>query len=261
MKNLIEGIKKDIKKHKSIVNSPLNRFHEWKRAQYILLSEIISQEISQSKYLQGNRKFELGNSISYITLQRIFENCYNNSALADLRFLKTLHKLTIFLGYYDLNDYIICSKNIKITSKNDESTILYNVIENLFNTKKEVIESIPCIEPNKLDPFVFKDSTTYNRLKGFAEKYQKANYFYDHDYKESIIELVSCELVSDENDDIKILRTQEHWDFILKDNEGKTCYFKIFNWQTYYLKKDKDGSWKVWENYDSILKRLKSFYT
>lgn len=261
MKTLIDEIKLEIKSHNSISNSALKKFSDWKRIHYIQLSEIISKEISQSKYLQGDRKFELGNSISYITLQRLFEDSYNNTAFTDLRFLKTLHKLSIFLGYFDLNDYIISSKNIKIDTKNDNSKVIYNVVENLFNAKKEIIKSIPSIDISKLDPYVFKDSSTYERLKGFPEKYQKANYYFDHDYKDHIIELVSCELIADNDENIKIIRTQEHWDFILKDNENKTCYFKVFNWQTYYLKKDEDGQWKVWENYDSILKRLKSFYT
>lgn len=260
MKNIIDELKKDIKKHQNIVNSLLQETSHWKRTHYTQLSEIVSHEISNSKYLQGERKFELGNTISYITLQRIFENNYRNSAIADLRFLKTLHKLSIFLGYYDLNDYIICSNNIKVKPLKKENKIYFDVIKNFFMAKYEIIKSIPDIDISILNPYVFKKTATYKRLSSFAENYQKANYFFDTDYKDAIFDLVSCELISDEGD-IKILRAHEHWDFILKNSDNKTCYFKIFGGQTYYLKKDEDGMWKVFDNYDSILKRLKTFYT
>ena len=98
------------------------------------MAEIVSQELSHSKFLQGERKFELGNTISYITLQRFFDNSYKTSALNDLRFIKTLDKLCIFLGHYDLNEYILNSKQLTISDDDSEQIEPYRkIIETLLS--------------------------------------------------------------------------------------------------------------------------------
>lgn len=131
MKTLIDEIKRDILQHPRVLNSALQKVDVWKRSHYTLLSQIINEEITQSEFLEGDRKFELGNSLSYITLQRIFENHFRETAVSDLRFLKTLHKLAIFLGYYDVNEYILRSTKLSIGSTSKDIKIYANIIEGL----------------------------------------------------------------------------------------------------------------------------------
>ena len=104
MKLIYNAIKKDIRKHPNVVSSILGIVPEWKRSQYIILSEIISKHLATSEKLVGIRKTELGSTISHITLQRFFENDYQEKTHNDLRFLKTLDKICIFLDKNDLND-------------------------------------------------------------------------------------------------------------------------------------------------------------
>jgi hypothetical protein len=258
MKTIIEEIKKEIKNHQNVKNSVLKDIAPWKRTHYILLAEIVSQELSHSKFLEGERKFELGNTISYITLQRFFENAYKASALNDLRFLKTLHKLCIFLGYYDLNEFILGSNDTYCMQKDEDYSKIYcSIVENLCLEEFEIIKGLPHKNINSLYIYTFKDSKTSKNIKDYIDKYKEANYFFDKQYEEAKFEMVSCELIADEKD-YKIIKSVENWDFVLRNTENKTIYYKVFNSQTYYLKKDKKGNWKIWNNYNPNNQKLKS---
>ena len=260
MKLIIKEIKSQIKSHKLIRQSALNENSKWRRAQYILLSEIFSKELSQSKYLTGDRIFELGNTISYITLQRFFEDSYKVSAVNDLRFLKTLHKFCIFLGFYDLNEFILSSSNIiGQTYDNENSDFFCDIVKNLCNTEFEIIRNLPYKSIDELFPYTFKESKTIKNIKSYIDQYIENNYYFDHEYEGAKFELISCELIADETD-LKIIKTVENWDFVLKNNTGKTMYYKVFNSQTYYLKKDKNRNWKVWDNYNPNNNKIKSNY-
>ena len=60
MKNIIEQLKKGILTAPPVLNSSLVSVKNWKRAQYIILSEIISENLSKSAFLQGAKRNELG---------------------------------------------------------------------------------------------------------------------------------------------------------------------------------------------------------
>lgn len=257
MKAIIEEIKSQIKNHKSVQSSILNDIAHWKRAHYIFLAEIVSKELSQSIYLQGERKYELGNTISFITLQRFFENDYQSLAINDLRFIKTLHKFCIFLGFYDLNEYIISTSLINNIRMNREAAKTFcDVIKKLCLAEYEVIKGLPKKSLDELYAYSFKKSRTIKKIKSYIDKFKEANYYFDKDYKEAKFELISCDLIANENN-LKIIKTVENWDYVLKNNEDKTIYYKAFNSQTYYLKKDKNGNWKVWDNYNPNEKKVK----
>ena len=74
MKTIYNSIRDEVVKHSKVKNSVLGRVTEWKRSHYIILSEIIKDELSESEELQAGKKFEIGNTISHVTLQRFFEN-------------------------------------------------------------------------------------------------------------------------------------------------------------------------------------------
>lgn len=113
LKSIYNSIKESIKLHPQVSSSVLGNVDHWKRSHYVILSEIIKNVLAVADELQGHRKFELGNTISHITLQRFFESDYQDKTHNDLRFLKTLDKICIFLGYKDLNNYIAQYKKDK----------------------------------------------------------------------------------------------------------------------------------------------------
>lgn len=260
MKAIIIQIKAEIKNHTSVKNSALNDISIWKRTHYIQLASIVSKELSQSKHLQGERIYELGNTISYITLQRFFEDNYSNSAINDLRFLKTLHKLCIFLGYYDLNEYILNSqKLISIDTNEDHLKPFKDIIRNFCSTEFSAIQNLPEIKINNLYQYVFNDSKIIKRVKEYMTKYKDAGYYFDFNYENAKFELLNCEIISDEPE-LKVLKAHEYWDLILKTNEGKIFFYKVINYQMYYIKKDSDGKWKIWDNYNPNLQKVISTY-
>lgn len=104
-------------------------------------------------------------------------------------------------------------------------------------------------------PYVFKNSSTFKKIKGYLAHYKKEKYHFDNSYQDAGFELTSCEMISDEAD-LKVVKTQELWNFVL-DNGTKTFYYKVFNKQTYYLKKDINEQWKVWDNYNPQMGSLK----
>ena len=260
MKTIIEEIKKEIKNHKNVKNSVLKDVISWKRTHYILLAEIVSQELSHSKFLQGERKFELGNTISYITLQRFFDNTYKASALNDLRFIKTLDKLCIFLGYHDLNEYILNCKQLTISDSHSEQIEPYRkIIETFCQNEFKAIQKFPEIDLSEIQPYVFENSVTFKRIKDYMKRFRDAKYYFDFEYKFAKYELLDCELLSDE-EDLKVLKAHEFWDLVLKSEEGKVFFYKVMNFQTYFLKKDQDMHWKIWDNYNPNLERVITTY-
>lgn len=95
-------LKDKIKKQPQISASFLSFAEKWRTAHYNELSSIINDNLSNNPLLQGDRKFELGTTISSITLKRFFEGKFSDNATNDLRFIKTLDKLSIFFGFRNL---------------------------------------------------------------------------------------------------------------------------------------------------------------
>ena len=132
MKSIYNLIKEEIRKQPNIQESILGKANPWKRSHYIILSEIIKEELSKKEELQNERKFELGTSISHITLQRFFESDYDYKTHNDLRFLKTLDKICIFLGFKDLSAFVM---NVK--DKNRINSKAWGLCKKLRQPKQE----------------------------------------------------------------------------------------------------------------------------
>lgn len=249
MKAIFEEIKIAIKESEPVKNSALNTITHWKRAQFIQLSTIISDELSNSPLLKGKRIYELGTSISYITLKRFYEDNYRESAINDLRFLKTLHKLCIYLGFFDFNEYIINNQKIAPISTCEDYSLIYKDLVNNFCKKEvEAIKNLPKIDLTPLKPYVFQESKLLEKTKDYLKKYKEAGFYYDANSEQLGFELLSCELISN-HDELKILKTHEHWDMVLKTNTDKTLIYKVINNQIYYIKKEND-EWKIWDNFN-----------
>ena len=86
LKTIYNSIREEVVRHSKVKNSVLGNVGEWKRSHYIILSEIIKDELSESEEMKGGKKFEIGNTISHVTLQRFFENDYQDKTHNDLRF-------------------------------------------------------------------------------------------------------------------------------------------------------------------------------
>lgn len=249
-KSIYNSIKENIKQNPKIISSVLGNVDHWKRSHYVILSEIIKEELSNSDELKGDKKFELGTTISHITLQRFFESDYQDKTHNDLRFLKTLDKICIFLGYRNLNDYISQHKKTIITdNKVDNNPFSLDIIYNYCKAEFECLTKLPQSDPTPLLKFVFEDSPLYDRVKDFLDVHKEKKLRLITKNNRSNFEVFDITNISDDVDS-KAFRTQEFWNLIFETEENEVDYFvNRLNTQIYFIKKI-NGQWKIWDNYN-----------
>ncbi|WP_426480640.1 hypothetical protein [Chryseobacterium sp. R2ACT005] len=59
MKTIYNSIREEVVKHSKVRNSVLGNVNEWKRSHYIILSEIIKDELSEAEELKGGKNLKL----------------------------------------------------------------------------------------------------------------------------------------------------------------------------------------------------------
>lgn len=271
MEEIIEKLKQEIINHDVIKNSSLFGPFQWKRAQYILLSDIIYESLSRSEFMQGSKKNDLGVSISSTTLQRIFTNNYTDKANTDLRFLKTLDKLAIFLGYPNLNNFLLShSENEKIKFEKEKVSNIENIegidvpiifftelIVNYCREEFEVIKNIPEINMDKVFNYVFEDGPYCKRIIDMLLKFSELGLRLNCESNRSNFEIYGFK-VQNIDQDTAVIGTKEFWNMHWVDTNGKTKYIinKVNN-QLYFFRKHKHV-WKIWDNhnpgYDTLVK-------
>ncbi|MCT2406974.1 hypothetical protein NZD88_05325 [Chryseobacterium antibioticum] len=256
MKTIYNSIREEVEKHLKVRNSVLGNVSEWKRSHYIILSEIIKDELSDAEELKGGKKFEIGNTISHVTLQRFFENDYQDKTHNDLRFLKTLDKICIFLGYKDLNNYI---QSVKL--KNNEKELgdglefLTKMVYDYCATAFEFYKHFPEHKTEFFKELVFNGSPFLERTSQFSRELCERDFQLVTKNNRSNYEVFDIHLVTDEPDK-KILETQEFWNLLFKVGEtGEEHFVNQLNTQIYFIRKI-DNVWKIWDNYNPDAGRL-----
>lgn len=256
MKTIYNSIREEVEKHSKVRNSVLGNVSEWKRSHYIILSEIIKDELSDAEELKGGKKFEIGNTISHVTLQRFFENDYQDKTHNDLRFLKTLDKICIFLGYKDLNNYI---QSLKLNNRKEEPAdsleFLTKIVYDYCATTFEFYKNFPDHKPEVFKELVFDGSPFLERTSQFSRELCEREFQLVTKNNRSNYEVFDIHLVTDEPDK-KILETQEFWNLLFKVGEtGEEHFVNQLNTQIYFIRKI-GNVWKIWDNYNPDAGRL-----
>ncbi|GAB0156657.1 hypothetical protein CHRYSEOSP005_19240 [Chryseobacterium sp. Alg-005] len=255
MKTIYNAIREEVIRHPKVKNSVLGNVGEWKRSHYIILSEIIKEELSEAEELKGGKKFEIGNTISHVTLQRFFENDYQDKTHNDLRFLKTLDKICIFLGYKDLNAYIQSMKDNRPNHEDDDRTFLTKMIYDYCATVFEFYKSFPEHKPEVFKDLVFNESPFLERATHFSKELCERDFQLVTKNNRSNYEVFDVHLVTDEPEK-KILESQEFWNLLFKVGEtGEEHFVNQLNTQIYFIRKI-DNVWKIWDNYNPDAGRL-----
>lgn len=256
MKLIIEQLKKGIQTHPSVLNSTLSSVKTWKRAQYLILAEIIAHKLSKSEHLQGVKKNELGTTISSTTLQRIFTNDYSNKENTDLRFLKTLDKLAIFIGFPSLNSFILnqsCENNTAVAEEHRTKDMLSSYFENLIyqfcQDEFNCLLKLPQVDLSGLSDSIFEDGPLTKRVTDLLEKYSKLDLQLNNENNRSNFEIYDFRITSID-DTLVVISAKEFWNLEWRNHQGEivNVYNKI-NRQTYFIKKRGD-SWRIWDNYN-----------
>lgn len=241
-----ELLKERIKSHPQISTSFLSFAEKWRTSHYNELSNIINENLQKNNHLQGERKFELGTTISSITLKRFFEGSFSDNATNDLRFIKTLDKLCIFLGFESFNHFISQNKKAAdketVASTNDFEKIILATAQLEF----ENLQNLPKIDLKNVIKTVHPDSPYYNRISSYLEQLNEQGLTLSD--RPSNYEVYNFELQS-EDENLAVISTQEFWNlnFINKNNENH--HYHILNRQNYFIKKI-DEIWKIWDNHN-----------
>lgn len=250
MKTIYNSIREEVVKHSKVRNSVLGNVNEWKRSHYIILSEIIKDELSEAEELKGGKKFEIGTTISHVTLQRFFENDYQDKTHSDLRFLKTLDKICIFLGYKDLNDYILSIRHKKKDQdETDDLSSMTRLVYNYCARAFEFCKQFPNHNTELFKELVFDDSPFLERISQFSKELCDKDFQLVTKNNRSNYEVFDIQIVTDEPNK-KILETQEFWNLLFKVGEtGEEHFVNQLSTQIYFFKKI-DNTWKIWDNYN-----------
>jgi hypothetical protein len=254
MKLIIEKLTKTIKSHPTIQNSTLSGTTEWKRAHYIILSEIITDCLQKSEFMAGVKRNELGCSISSITLQRIFTNDPSKTKKTDLRFLKSLDKLAIFIGHPSLNSFlnneaIDFGKTVEFENNAVSVSFFEKLVVDYCQEEFNCLQKLPLVNTRCLSKFIFTDGPLSKRITDIIENYSKLNYHLNCVNNRSNFEVYDFK-VSSISETVVIITVKEFWNLEWKDeNDNVTNVFNRVNRQTYFIKK-KASFWKIWDNYN-----------
>nr|WP_294936319.1 hypothetical protein [uncultured Flavobacterium sp.] len=268
MKLIIDQLKECIRSHPAVINSSIGNSQNWKRTQCIILSQIISDSLSKSEFLHGPRRKELGNSISAMTLQRIFTDSYTVKENPDLRFMKTLDKLAIFLGYPSLNNFLSQTQlqEIKTESKehNAASDTFEKLIQNYCQEEFECIQRLPEIDLGNLSDYLFADSPLIKRISDVLVKYSDLDFRVNNHENRSNFEVYDFKTVT-VTENLAVLTAKEFWNIEWKDcGDNTTKAYNKINKQTYFIKK-REGIWKIWDNhnpdYNGLLNEVEKAYS
>lgn len=248
MENIYNSIKSALKKHPAVSQSVLGKVPVWKRSQYVILAGIINDDLADSPYLTEARKLEIGSAISPVTLQRFFENDYQAKTHNDLRFLKTLDKLCIFLGNKDLNTYIKENFGQTTTSIEDDIFFERNLIYDFNRSQFEALKDCPNIKLDVISQYIDETSPLYARIEVFIADHIKNNLTFLSQNNRSNYEIFKVEKIADEPE-LKVVKTQEFWNLVFLNKEQEHLIIHHLNTQFYFIRKQSNG-WKIWDNYN-----------
>lgn len=251
MKLIIDQLKECIRSHPAVLNSSIGNSQIWKRTQCIILSQIITDALSKSEFLKGAKKPKISSSISAMTLQRIFTDSYTEKENPDLRFMKTLDKLAIFLGYPSLNNFLSAQirepKND--AAESDPNTDFENLILNYCREEFACLQRLPNIDMGNLTEYLFDDGPLIKRISDVLVKYAYLEFRVNTTDNRSNFEVFDFRAVS-LTDNLAVFTAKEFWNIEWKDATDATArIYNRINKQTYFIKK-KEGHWKIWDNYN-----------
>lgn len=250
MKSIYNLLKEEIRQQPIIQNSILGNSNPWKRSHYIILSEIIKEDLAGRVELQNERKFELGTSISHITLQRFFESDYHYKTHNDLRFIKTLDKICIFLGFKDLNAYVMNVKEKNLyneTAFSKEFTT--DIVYRYCHTNFEFFKYFPELKLDVFDGLIFPESPFIERIKTYSSNLCENGLKLFTNNNRSNFEIFDLDVISEESDKM-VIKTQEFWNLVFVVEEtGEEHIVNELNTQIYFIK-NINNSWRIWDNYN-----------
>ena len=224
----------------------------WKRSHYIIIEELINDNLKKSSLMTEAKRRSLGTTISHMTLKRFFELRYDDRTSQDLRFLKTMEKLCIFLGHPDFSAFFtVLGAKRSLTQPTDFRTeddqFFIDIIKDFISA--DFKSYTPEFSDIKITfgPFLFEDGPYLTRLIE-SRKLMSVKKISLEGHRSSY-ELVSAKVVK-RTEDTCICETQEYWNMVyVSKATGERFIYNQNNTQMYFFQK-RDGIWKIWNNFN-----------
>lgn len=259
-KMIFSKLKEDVKAKVRLKNPVFPDDVSWKQSHYVLMSEIINDELQNSELLQGQRGFELGKTISSITLKRFFEGKYNSSTVTDLRFQKSVDKLAIFLGFENFGSYHAKNlTNAELNTPVESDEFFTDMVRNYCAAEFKAYQSLPNFDFSFITEILFKECPLRARFTVFMELCKKKNFAMIQEGHRSNYELYEVKVLN-KTDTECICETTEFWKLLFKSlntDEHYTHHYR--STQSYFFKKE-DDEWKLWDNYNPNTTKLNKLF-
>ena len=264
MNNLILKLRESI-----IVKCTLNPLippltHYWKSMHYKMIAEDISFTLEKTTLISEDRKRAIGTTLSEVTLKRFFDEQYTNHVTYDQRFINTLDKICIFLGFKDRDSFM--TDTVKATPIKDynekqiDDGFYKKLVMNYCKEEFESLGQLPLINLDKLSAYIFKDGPLYSRILNIYQKHSEKKIFLNKSNNRSNMEILFINITNLDAHEV-VIDTKEYWNLEWITENGETAFFyHKMNSQVYFLK-NINQTWKIWDNYNPDFQNLQNTIT
>ena len=219
------------------------------RRHYKQIANLISCVLDQTELLSATQKRDMGTSLSWATLERLFKKEYTLKARMDKRRLVTLHKLSVFVGFKSWE--VFCEEMRRQQQHKASLNDPLDVVKNGLRAEFEAYKRLPNIELDDLKKCFTKGSLAYERIVLILNKNKERNWMIANDLNPSNYEILDIDIVKQAANKIEIV-TRECWylRWYNPATEKYTFIYNELNEQRYFLERSNDRSeWKIKINY------------
>lgn len=255
-----EILREELKKHFEAVNPILISSSGWHRSHYIIMEKMINTALAHSPLLTDERRRTHGSTISYMTLKRFFEHNYDENTITDLRFIKSIEKLCIYLGYPDYQTFFeVNDRKEGMPVDEDEQGFFVDYLKSYLKAQFKIFsDDVEDLE-HQLAKYLIKGGPYYTRMIEARIWVKKLGMRLVTDNNLSCYELVSAKVLSADDEEC-ICATKEYWHMVydVADHSDRVTYNET-NEQLYFFRKH-NGNWKLWNNYNPDTTRYAKYF-
>ncbi len=221
---------------------------QWNNSQYQYFSKLIADAIEKDQTNSEQQKDHFGRTISASTLKRIFKYKQAFPISLDGRQLKTLDKLSIFVGFSSWIQFQQGASSLFSSDVTDEKTFR-EFINGAMQAEFKTYQLLPKIDLSALNPYFLKNSAALQRIHGVLQRQKQEGSIITLFNNPSTCELVEFKIIQEEATQICI-ETKEYWYLRWEDqltHQLKHIYNEL-NQQVYLIMKTEEG-WRIKMNY------------
>lgn len=243
MKKYLVTLSNEIRRHKLIKADGQLKAKKWNKTCFDRCAKIMHESLDN--LLNEKERVHLGTSISYKTIQAIFNHEYRIKYPMDPRSLNTLTKLVRFIGYNSWDDFIADvdrSEDLDQLDSEDQADLLTFVRE-AVRTSFDALYKQSSNGP--LNSYFDAKQSAFKELEDVINHNKKSSNIISNPYNPSTYEILDLKIES-VSDVQATVKTNEYWLLCWwnTDTEKYVKRVKDINDHQYVLTKGKSG-WRI----------------